>query len=87
MKAEDAKLPGAGISPKPCPGNGAAEKERLPESVRVRTKAAPGPGARWKTDETGVFPGCSRLEDAKTSGGRGEAVLNIVSRWPEKSER
>ena len=32
-KAEDAKLPGAGISPKPCPRKWAEEKNQVPESV------------------------------------------------------
>jgi hypothetical protein len=34
VKAEAAKLPGAGISPKPCPRKYAAEKGRAPHSVR-----------------------------------------------------
>jgi hypothetical protein len=33
-KAEGAKVPGAGIGPKPCPGKCAAEKECLPNSDR-----------------------------------------------------
>src|SRR5215467_12635957 len=35
-KAEHAKLTGAGIGPKQCPGKYAAEKEHLAKSVRVR---------------------------------------------------
>jgi len=31
-KAEDGKLPGAGIIPKPCPRKGAAEMETIVES-------------------------------------------------------
>src|SRR5277367_3426053 len=34
-KAEDAKLPGAGIRPKPCPGKGAAEKGHVPDPVTI----------------------------------------------------
>src|SRR6266571_9232948 len=34
-KAEAAKLPGAGIGPKPCPGKCAAEKGLLPYSPRT----------------------------------------------------
>ena len=34
-KAEDAKLPGAGISPKQCPGKGAAEKGYVADSVTI----------------------------------------------------
>lgn len=35
MKAEDAKLPGAGISPKPCLRKYTAEKGDAPDSVRI----------------------------------------------------
>jgi len=34
VKAEAAKLPGAGISPKPCPRKSTAEKGHAPHSVR-----------------------------------------------------
>jgi hypothetical protein len=34
-KAEDAKLPGAGISLKQCPGKGAAEKGYVADSVTI----------------------------------------------------
>jgi hypothetical protein len=34
VKAEDVKLLGAGISPKQCPGKGAAEKVRRTEPGR-----------------------------------------------------
>lgn len=33
-KAESAKLPGAGIAPKRCPRNSAAEKEQCPASIQ-----------------------------------------------------
>ncbi len=42
MKAEDAKLPGAGISPKPCPRKCVAEKGRrtgLSGTGETRTRA------------------------------------------------
>ncbi|HVB57869.1 MAG TPA: hypothetical protein VNE63_15775 [Candidatus Acidoferrales bacterium] len=35
MKAEAVKLPGAGISPKPCPRKYTAEKGDAPDSVRI----------------------------------------------------
>src|SRR6266446_5979938 len=38
-KAEAAKLPGAGIGPKPCPRKCAAEKEYLSKSVGIRTSS------------------------------------------------
>jgi hypothetical protein len=36
-KAEDAKLPGAGIGPKPCPGKCAAQERKLVQLSRVAT--------------------------------------------------
>src|SRR5712692_1978476 len=38
-KAEAAKLPGAGIGPKPCPGKCAAEKNHLPHSGGVKVRS------------------------------------------------
>ena len=38
-KAEDAKLPGAGISAKPCPRKCVAEKEQVPTSVKSVCRA------------------------------------------------
>src|ERR1700679_2053196 len=34
-KAEDGKPPGAGIRPKPCPGNERQKKGRVPDSARI----------------------------------------------------
>jgi hypothetical protein len=48
-KAEAAKLPGAGIGPKPCPGKCAAEKVYSPKSVEIRIRSRGGPRARLKT--------------------------------------
>jgi hypothetical protein len=39
VKAEDAKLPGAGISPKPCPRKCIAEKGDAPDSVRIAMRS------------------------------------------------
>jgi len=40
-KAEDAKLPGAGIIPKPCPRNGVAEMEQIqPTAYRAIEQCA-----------------------------------------------
>src|SRR6266851_4717733 len=40
-KAEAAKLPGAGIGPKPCPGKCAKEKVYILDSVRGRKRTRP----------------------------------------------
>src|SRR5258707_14085668 len=40
-KAEAAKLPGAGIGPKPCPGKCAKEKDYILDSVRGRKRTRP----------------------------------------------
>ena len=39
MKAEAAKLPGAGIGPKQCPRKCAEEKDYLPKSVRIGVRS------------------------------------------------
>ena len=48
MKAEAAKLPGAGISPKPCPRKCTAGKGHAPHSVRIGMRGRLGPATSSK---------------------------------------
>ncbi len=52
MKAEAAKLPGAGIGPKPCPRKCAAEKGRKLYSVRFAKR--PGPASAKGAEERSI---------------------------------
>src|SRR6266403_4025088 len=54
-KAEPAKLPGAGIGPKPCPGKCAAEKGYLPKSGSIMGKGRFEP-AKCETTRNAVPP-------------------------------
>jgi len=42
-KAEDAKLPGAGIGPKQCPGNVWQKKGQDADSVKVKVRSTDSP--------------------------------------------
>ena len=60
-KAEDAKLPGAGISAKPCPRKCVAEKEQVPTSVKsicsATARQPPGGGkpfGSWTVSVAGL---------------------------------
>jgi len=55
-----AKLPGAGISLKLCPGKCAAEKAYLPKSVGIRMRSRLWLGAKRKTVESAFSSGAAR---------------------------
>src|SRR5216683_5809737 len=62
-KAEAAKLPGAGIGPKPCPRKCATEKGYLPDSVRIGLESM----------TVGIGQMRKELRKQSTSAGRGTA--------------
>ena len=59
-KAEPAKLPGAGIGPKQCPGNARQKKDSLPKSVRIARKSTLAQNGQRERCE-GVV--CGRLRE------------------------
>jgi hypothetical protein len=64
VKAEDAKLPGAGISLKPCPRKCAAERRYVPDPVKsawgeTHVKNEP---AAVKLLGVGQFPGSALIQ-------------------------
>lgn len=84
MKAEAAKLPGAGIGPKRCPGNERQKKDSLPKSVRIARESTLAQNAQRERFE-GVVCGRLREHSGETDqcemvvGAAGEAGLPTVS--------
>src|SRR5580704_12880359 len=76
-KAEAAKLPGAGIGPKLCPGNCVAEKGRLPEQeeIGMRDKRGLHPLAQKDFQDSRLW---SEMNDAK--GMRGKMLKDLKNR-------
>src|SRR5487761_226478 len=75
VKAEAAKLPGAGISPKPCPRKCTAEKDHAPHSVRIgmRSRLAAPTSEKNKAREASFL--------TKSLGGSFSLILASTDGW------